>query len=70
MPEEPEEKKPPMKDEERNTLLIIGGMLAVYVIPAIILAIFRAGAIEYVVALTIFIAVGVIFWDAGAVLRD
>lgn len=59
-----------MKDEERNTLLIIGGMFAIYVIPAIILAIFHAGALEYVVAMTVFIAVGVIFWDAGAVLRD
>ena len=64
------DKKPPMKPEELNTILIIGGVLFLYIVPAIILMVFNAGAREYLVALTIFMVFGMIFWHAGAVLRD
>lgn len=59
----------PMKEEELYTILLIGGFIAIYLVPAIILAIFNAGAAEYVVALTIFILIGAIFWPEDAVLR-
>lgn len=70
MPFEDPDKKPPMKPEELNTILIIGGILLLYIVPAVILMIFNAGAREYLVALTIFMVFGMIFWHAGAVLRD
>lgn len=62
--------KPPMKPEEYYTMLIVGGILALYIVPAFILMIFHAGAREYMVALTIFLVSGMIFWPAGAILRD
>jgi len=70
MPSEDPDKKPPMKPEELNTILIIGGILLLYLVPAIILFIFHAGAGEYLAAITIFMILGMIFWHAGAVLRD
>ncbi|MBU4338439.1 hypothetical protein KKD57_02665 [Patescibacteria group bacterium] len=70
MPLEDPDKKPPMKPEELNMILIIGGILFLYIVPTIILMIFRAGAREYLVAFTIFMIMGMIFWHAGAVLRD
>lgn len=70
MPPEDPDKKPPMKPEELCTILIIGGILLLYIAPAIILFIFKAGALEYATALTIFIIAGMVFWHAGAVLRD
>lgn len=59
----------PMKEEELYTILLFGGLIALYIVPAIIIALFRAGAIEYMVALTIFILIGAIFWPEDAVLR-
>lgn len=70
MPSEDPDIKPPMKPEELNTILIIGGIALLYIVPAIILMIFRAGAGEYLAALTLFMILGMIFWHAGAVLRD
>lgn len=64
------DKKPPMKPEELNTMLIIGGILFLYIVPTVILMIFSAGAAEYIVAFTMFMVLGMIFWPAGAVLRD
>ena len=64
------DKKPPMKPEELNTILIIAGLLFLYIVPTIILAIFDAGAGEYLAALTSFMILGMIFWHAGAVLRN
>ncbi len=58
-----------MKDEELYTTLLVGGFAAIYIIPAVILAIFHQGALEYVIALTIFIVIGMIFWPEDAVLR-
>lgn len=62
--------KPPMKPEELNTILIIAGILFVYIVPTVVLAVFDEGAREYVVALTMFIVLGMMFWPAGAILRD
>jgi hypothetical protein len=62
--------KPPMKPEELNTILILIGISFVYIVPTVILMFFDAGAREYLVALTMFIVLGMIFWPAGAVLRD
>ncbi|MBU3925400.1 MAG: hypothetical protein V1732_04870 [Patescibacteria group bacterium] len=70
MPLEDPDKKPPMKPEELNTILIIGGILFLYIVPAVILMIFDAGALEYLAAFSIFMIFGMIFWSAGAVLRD
>jgi len=70
MPLEDPDKKPSMKPEELNTILIIGGILFLYIVPTIILMIFNAGAREYLVAFTIFMLFGMIFWPAGAILRD
>lgn len=67
--QDPDE-KPPMKPEELNTMLIIGEILFIYIVPTVVLMVFGSGAREYVVALTIFIGLGMIFWPAGAVLRD
>lgn len=50
-------------------MLITIGFVAIYIIPAIILAIFHQGAPEYVIALTLFLAAGMIFWPEDAVLR-
>lgn len=69
MPED-SDKKPPMKPEELYTISIIVGILLLYIVPTIILAFFHAGAAEYLVALTIFMIAGMIFWHAGAILRD
>lgn len=70
MPFEDPDKKPPMKPEELYTILIIGGILFLYIVPAVILMIFNAGAREYLVAFTLFMFLGMIFWPAGAILRD
>ncbi len=70
MPLEDLDEKPSMKPEELNTILIIGGILFLYIIPAVILMVFNAGAMEYLAAFTIFMIFGMIFWPAGAVLRD
>lgn len=59
-----------MKEEELYTILLFGSLLAVYLVPTIILAILHKGAWEYVIALTIFIIIGRIFWHGGAVLRQ
>lgn len=59
----------PMKEEELYTTLLLGGLVAIYIIPAIILAFFHLGAFEYAIALTIFILIGMIFWPEDAVLR-
>lgn len=59
----------PMKEEELYTILLLSGFAAIYIIPVIILAIFHQGPLEYVVALTIFILIGMIFWPEDAVLR-
>lgn len=69
MPFDPDE-KPPMKPEELYTILIIGGILFLYIVPTIILAFFNAGAWEYVIAFILFMLSGMIFWPAGAILRD
>ena len=70
MASEDPDKKPPMKAEELYTILIVAGFLFLYTVPTIILLIFHAGAWEYFVALTLFIISGMIFWHAGAILRD
>jgi len=59
----------PLKEEELNTILILGGIGAIYIVPMIILYFFHAGPWEYFAALSIFMIFGVIFWNAGAVLR-
>lgn len=59
----------PMKEEELYTTLLIIGFAAIYIVPAIILAIFKQGPAEYVIALTIFILIGATFWPEDAVLR-
>jgi hypothetical protein len=64
------DEKPPMKPEELYTMLIIGGILFLYIVPAVILFVFSAGALEYMVALTLFLLAGMIFWPADAILRD
>lgn len=62
--------KPLMKPEELYTSLVIGEFLFLYIVPTVILYIFDLGWREYVVALTIFIGLGMIFWPSGAILRD
>ncbi len=64
------DEKTPMKEEELNTILIVGGILFLYIVPTVILMFFSAGAREYLVAFTIFMVLGMVFWHAGAVLRD
>lgn len=64
------DKKPPMKPEELNTILIVGEILFLYIVPTVVIMLFGAGAREYLVALTLFIVLGMTFWHAGAVLRD
>lgn len=64
------DEKPSMKPEEYYTMLIIVGILALYIVPAIILMVFDAGVWEYIVAISIFLLAGMIFWPAGAILRD
>lgn len=59
----------PMKEEELNTILLFGGFAAMYIIPAVILGLFHQGAPEYIIALTIFISIGMIFWPEDAILR-
>lgn len=59
----------PLKEEELYTALLLGGIAAIYIVPPIILYFFHAGPWEYVTALSIFMAFGVIFWNAGAILR-
>lgn len=70
MAQEDPDKKPPMKPEELNTVLVILEILFLYIVPTIALMLFGSGAREYVVALTMFIILGMIFWPAGAILRD
>ncbi len=57
------------KEEELYTILILTGLAAVFIVPAIILAILDKSPWEYLVAISIFILLGTIFWDSEAVLR-
>lgn len=58
-----------MKEEELYIILLVSGFFAIYFIPAIILAVFHQGPIEYMIALTIFLFVGSILWPKDMVLR-
>lgn len=60
----------PMKPEELYTAMILSAIVIIFVVPTIILALFHAGPVEYFVAISLFFIFGIIFWNAGAVLRQ
>jgi len=58
-----------LKEEELYTILIFLGLAAIFIAPAVILAILGKSPWEYLVAISIFVLIGAIFWDSEAVLR-
>ncbi len=58
-----------IKEEELYTGLIFLGLAAIFIAPTIVLAILNKGPWEYLVAISIFVLLGAIFWDSEAVLR-
>ncbi|MBU3924694.1 hypothetical protein KKG29_01110 [Patescibacteria group bacterium] len=59
----------PIKEEELYTILIFLGLVAIFIAPAVVLAILGKSPWEYLVAISIFVLIGTIFWDSEAVLR-
>lgn len=59
----------PIKEEELYTGLILTGLVAIFIAPAVVLAILNKGPWEYLTAISIFVLLGTIFWDSEAVLR-
>lgn len=57
------------REEELYTVLIFAGLAAIFIVPAIVLAILGKSPWEYLVAMSVFVLLGAIFWDSEAVLR-